>query len=251
MESIKNQNLLVNQAAIWWLGQAGYVARTGNLTLAIDPYLSDSAAQGAPEFSRLYSPPILPEDLDVDIYIITHDHLDHLDPSTISKYQNKDSTLFIAPRLTAKRLPNLGISNRQIIVLDVGETWSNGQIRITGVFALPTGIDVLDTTGYFVEFSNGRNFYHTSDTQYHPLVLAAAPKSPEVMLVPINGKWGNLGAEQAAEFAGVLQPKYVMPNHYDMMTLNTENPEVFKWFCQHNNLGEQCIIPEIMVPFIW
>lgn len=251
MESINNQELSVNQAGLWWLGQAGYVVRTGNLTLAIDPYLSDSAAQGAPEFARLYPAPISPDDLDVDIYIITHDHLDHLDPWTISRYPTKDSTLFIAPRLAAKRLPGLGVPEGQIIVLDVGETWSNEQVRVTGIFALPTGIDVLDTTGYFVEFTNGRSIYHTSDTQFHPLVIAAAPKRPEVMLVPINGKWGNPGAEQAAEFAGSLHPRYVMPNHYDMMSLNSENPELFKWCCQQIGLAEQCVIPERMVPFIW
>lgn len=251
MNSILDQKLLPDEAAIWWLGQAGYVIGYGNLTVAIDPYLSDSAAANSPEFTRLYPPPILPEDLDVDIYIITHDHLDHLDPQTISKYEYKLDTWFVAPRLAARRLLNLNVPKERIIVLNPGETWSEKRVEITGVFALPTGADVLDTTGYLLKFANGRSVYHTSDTQYHSLVVAAAPKNPEVMLVPINGKWGNPGPEQAAEFALALQPNYVMPNHYDMMALNAENPKLFEWCCTHLGIGDRCFIPTKMAPFIW
>lgn len=251
MKTILNQELLPSQAAIWWLGQAGYVIRCAGLTVVIDPYLSDAAAAGSPEFSRLFPPPINPEALRADMYIITHDHLDHLDPETLSKYQHKKDTWFVAPRLAAKRLAALGIPNERVLVLNAGETWSDERIEINGIFALPTGADVLDTTGYLLKFANGRSIYHTSDTQFHPLVVAAAPKNPEVMLVPINGKWGNPGPEQAAEFALALQPNYVMPNHYDMMALNAENPELFEWCCKNIGLGNRCIIAKKMDPFIW
>jgi L-ascorbate 6-phosphate lactonase len=251
MESIVNQILLPSQAALWWLGQSGYVIRTSALTVVIDPYLSDSAAANAPEFTRLFPPPVLPELLQADIYIVTHDHLDHLDPDTLSKYQHKKDTWFVAPRLAARKLLTLNIPAERIVVVNAGDSWSEGRIQIDGIFALPTGADVLDTTGYLLKFANGRSIYHTSDTEFHPLVVAAAPKKPDVMVVPINGKWGNTGPEQAAEFALALQPAYVMPNHYDMMVLNAENPELFKWCCVKAGLGNQCIIPERMKPFIW
>ena len=93
--------------------------------------------------------------------------------------------------------------------------------------------------------------YHTSDTAFHPLVLAAAPREPDVMLVPINGKWGNPGPEQAAEFAAALRPRFVLPNHYDLMALNAENPETFRWFCAQRGLGGRCVIARRMEPFVW
>jgi len=137
------------------------------------------------------------------------------------------------------------------VVLNIGETWCFDSHEVNGIFALPTGVDVLDTTGYLIKFANGRSIYHTSDTQFHPIVLAAAPREPEVMLVPINGKWGNPGPEQAAAFTLAVQPKFVLPNHYDMMALNAENPASFKWFCENNGLVNRCIIPEPMQPFVW
>ena len=251
MRSILEHTLSPSEAAIWWLGQAGYIIRALELTVVIDPYLSDSAANGAQEFSRLYPAPIQPEDLMADIYIITHDHLDHLDPGTLSEYQYKLDTWFVAPSLAAKKLISLGIPESRIAIVNVGESKTIKGLEVNGIFALPTGPDVLDTTGYHIKFANGRNVYHTSDTQFHPLLVAAAPQKPEVMMVPVNGKWGNPGPEQAAELSYALQPKFVMPNHYDLMALNAENPEVFKWFCTKMNMQEQCIIPERMKPFVW
>ncbi len=251
MQGILDYRLTTDEAALWWLGQAGYIIRTADLTVAIDPYLSDSAAAGMPEFTRLYPPPLPGAQLCVDFYVVTHNHADHLDPETLRAYRYRDTTRFVAPRLASKQLTALGIPARHIIRLDAGECWSDGSLEITGIFALPTGIDVLDTTGYLIRFANGRHVYHTSDTQYHPLVVAAAPKQPEVMLVPINGKWGNPNAEQAADFAMHLQPGMVIPNHYDVMALNAENPESFRWFCENKDLSGVCKITSPMQPICW
>ncbi len=251
MKSILEKKLSAQEAAFWWLGQAGYIIRSAGLVIAIDPYLTDSAAGDAGAFTRCYPPPIAPEDLDVAIYIVTHDHLDHLDPETIARYKRKDETWFVAPRNAAKKLHTLGIPEEKIIKLHAGESWRFQKVEISGVFTLPSGADVLDTTGYLIKFDNGRSFYHTSDTAFHPLVAAAAPKDPEVMVVPINGKWGNPGPESAALFASALRPQYVFPNHYDLMELNAENPESFKWFCAQQGITDQCVIPVRMQPFVW
>jgi L-ascorbate 6-phosphate lactonase len=251
MKRITDENLTESQAGMWWLGQAGYVLRANDVIIAIDPYLSDSAANGAPEFARLYPPVIDAATLKADVIIITHNHADHLDPETLANYRFKEETQFVAPWLTAAALAENGIPEECIVTVNAGETYRYGQTEITGVFALPTGADVLDTTGYLVRFGNGRSIYHTSDTQFHPLVLEAAPRKPEVMLVPINGKWGNPGPEQAALFAERAMPRYVFPNHYDTMALNAEDPAVFKWFCENKGIHAECIVAERMTPFIW
>lgn len=251
MKSIHEHSLAPSEAALWWLGQAGYIVRTDAATVVIDPYLTDSAAANAPEFKRLFPPPLAPDALNANIFIITHDHLDHLDPETVRRYPAKAETWFVAPRLAARRLPDLGVPEKRIIRVEAGESRTVGTVEVRGVFALPTGADVLDTTGYLLRFANGRTLYHTSDTAYHPLVLSAAPREPDVMLVPINGKWGNPGPEQAAEFAAAVGPRFVMPNHYDLMALNAENPETFRWFCGQRGLRERCIIPRRMEPWVW
>ncbi len=251
MRTIQDHPLQPNEAALWFLGQAGYVLRSGGVSVAIDPYLSDSAAQGAPEFGRLLPAPIEPEEFRVNLWLVTHDHLDHLDPETIRRYRHQARTQFVAPRLAANKLEKLGVPSGQIQQLDTGEDWTWRDLTVRGVFALPTGADVLDTTGYLVRFANGRSVYHTSDTAFTPLLLEAAPKGVNVLLAPINGKWGNLNVEQAVELTAAVGPRYVLPNHYDMMALNAENPETFRWFCRQRKLPAQCVIPTVMQPFTW
>jgi len=251
MRPIERYRLNPNQAGLWFLGQAGYVIRSGDVTIAIDPYLSNSAAATAPEFGRLLPVPIEPEEFRVDLWIITHDHLDHLDPETIRRYPHHQTTQFVAPRLAARKLRELGVTADNLHRVDAGEEWTWRGLTLTGVFALPTGADVLDTTGYALTFANERTLYHTADTAFTPLLLHAAPKGVEVLLVPINGKWGNLNVEQAVELTVSVGPRYVLPNHYDLMALNAENPETFRWFCQQRKLAGQCVIPTVMQPFVW
>ena len=251
MKTIRDYPLAPGAAALWWLGQAGYIVRAGDMTVVIDPYLTDSAAATSPEFARLFPPPIEPEDLRADVYIVTHDHLDHLDPETIRRYPAKAETWFVAPQARGAPVARPRCPRAAHRVVEAGESHTLGTVEIRGVFALPTGADVLDTTGYLLRFANGRSVYHTSDTVVHPLVLAAAPREPEVMLVPINGKWGNPGPEQAAEFSAAVRPRVVLPNHYDLMALNAENPETFRWFCAQRGLDACCVIAQRMQPFVW
>lgn len=251
MKTIINHILQPAEAALWWLGQAGYIIKSAGKIVVIDPYLSDSANGGVAGFSRNFPVPLPPETLNADIYIVTHNHLDHLDPVTIKAYPAKTDTWFVAPRLAAKALSEAGVPRERIQVVNAGEKIEVNSVIIEGIFALPTGKDVIDTTGYLIEFSNGRTVYHTSDTQFHPLVLEAAPSKPDIMLVPINGKWKNTNAEEAALFAKAVQPVYVMPNHYDLMPLNAENPHVFEWFCAHHGLLSKPILPEHFKPFTW
>lgn len=250
MDAILKYKLPRSKAALWFLGQAGYVARAGKASVVIDPYLSDSVGRVAPDFKRAYPVPLRPSDLAVDVFIVTHDHLDHLDPDTVAAYRHTKETLFVAPHLAARKLVSLGVPEENVQRLDCGETLDCASVKLTGVYAVPTSADVVDTTGYRVEFANGRSFYHTSDTAYSDVVAAAAPKS-DVLLACINGKYGNLNVAQAVKLAAAMRPRYAIPNHYDVMALNAENPESFRYF-----VGQECPdvavrILKVLEPFVW
>jgi len=250
MDGILKCKLPRSKAALWFLGQAGYIIRASGKTVVIDPYLSDSVGRVAPDFKRAYPVPLKPSELKADVFIVTHDHLDHLDPDTIKAYRHRDRTVFIAPRLAAKKLLSIGVPASGIWRLDSGETLGFAGVSITGIYAVPTSADVVDTTGYFIEFANGRSVYHTSDTAFSDVLVAAAPKA-EVLLACINGKWGNLNVFQAVKLAAAMKPKYAIPNHYDVMALNCENPEAFRVFMKTENPDVKVVIPKVMEPFVW
>ncbi|MFH1024387.1 MAG: MBL fold metallo-hydrolase [Planctomycetota bacterium] len=250
MDRIRQQKMADSQAALWLLGQAGCVVRSAGITAVIDPYLTDSVGASAPDFTRLFPAPIAPEHLEADLFVVTHDHADHLDPETIRRYRHGTTTDFIAPHLAAGKLRALDISAGRIHAVGAGEAITLRGVEIRGTYAVPTGPDVLDTTGYVLTFPNGRSLYHSADTGFSPLLLKAAPRA-EVLLVAINGKWGNLDAGQAVELASAVRPRFVIPNHYDLMALNSENPETFRFLCRDGNLAARCVIPAVMEAFVW
>ncbi len=237
-------------AALWHIGQAGYIARSCGVTVVIDPYLTDSVGKASPEYSRAVPVPVEPGELEADLFIVTHDHADHLDPDTVAGYAHKRETLFVAPRLAARKLVKLGVPQRNVRRIDSGEEATVAGVKVAGIYAAPTGADVIDTTGYRCEFSNGRSFYHTSDTASSQVLLDAAPKA-EVLLVCINGKWGNLDAGEATQLAAAVGPRYAIPNHYDMMVLNTADPEDFVAQAARVCPSVNVRILEVLEPFTW
>lgn len=238
----------MSNISLQFLGQAGYLIKSETTSLLIDPYLSDSVGRSAPLFSRAYPVPLDPGSVKVDIFIVTHDHMDHLDPETIEAYKHKDTTTFVSPRHAAKKLESLGIKN--IVVVDHGDTTKINGIAIDGIFALATGPDCLDTCGYSITFENGKSVYHTSDTAFCDLLLKACPHT-DVLLPCINGKWGNLHISDAIELTLAVKPKYVIPNHYDVMALNSENPESFRFFLNERKTDAECVILQPLEIFEW
>jgi L-ascorbate 6-phosphate lactonase len=198
----------------------------------------------------LYPPPIPPEELQADVFIVTHDHLDHLDPETIGPYRFKEQSTFVAPRLAAKKLLALGVPAKNLAGIDSGATQVVRNLRITGIYALPNEAAVIDTAGYQLTFANGRSVYHSSDTGFSEVLLASVPQA-EAALVCINGKSGNLDVAQAARVAAKAQPKIALPHHYDMFEMNAENPRALGYHLKY--LAPDVHAPEIriMEPLVW
>jgi L-ascorbate 6-phosphate lactonase len=250
LDRILKHELKINQAALWFLGQSGFVIKSAGVTVAIDPYLSDSVAKVSPSLTRNYPPPIKSSALNVDIYIATHDHLDHLDPETVTTYKHKETTTFVGPRFVCSKFATLGVPQQNIVKIDSGETKMVRGVEITGIYAIANDPAVIDTAGYKIVFANGRSVYHTSDTDFSQLLLQSAP-SAGVGLFCINGKWGNLNIEQAAELANKVNPRFAIPHHYDLMKLNSENPETFKHQMNYINPRIEVKILKPAEVFVW
>jgi len=250
MQEIKDYPLSKQQAVLWFLGQAGYIIKSDDKIVAIDPYLSDSAAKASPQLSRTFPVPLDPRQLEVDVYITTHDHTDHLDPETIEAYAHKDKTLFVGPQLAIKKLRSLGIPQDNTIEINTGQKQVVNDIVITGTYAVPTEPAVIDTCGYKLQFPNSRTIYHSSDTGF-PGLLTGCVRDVEVALVCINGKFGNLNCTEAAKLVAEIKPRMAIPNHYDLMACNLENPKTFQSLVKKHSAGIDVKILSVTESFLW
>lgn len=60
-----------------------------------------------------------------------------------------------------------------------------------------------------------------------------------------------LRRNQAARLAGQVAPRFAIPNHYDLMALNAENPIFIEFFRQQRHPGITPRILETREPFVW
>ncbi len=198
-----------------WLGQAGYLLSDGETTLCIDPYLSDVVNRVAGR-ARQYPAPIAPADLVCDVMICTHDHLDHIDTDAIPEMKKEHMT-FYAPASCGDKLRSLGVSDPR--PFDEGDSFTRGRFHVRAVFAHHTA----DAVGVVITYDD-TTLYFTSDTLYDKRLEEV---KCDILFICINGKLGNMTADEAVTVTRAIAPALAVPNHYDMFASNSEDPHIF------------------------
>ncbi len=198
-----------------WLGQAGYLLSDGETTICIDPYLSDVVNRVAGR-ARQYPAPISPAELRCDVMICTHDHLDHIDIDAIPEMK-KDDMIFYAPASSGDKLRSLGVADPR--PFDEGDTFTRGRFHVRAMFAKHS----TDTIGVLITHED-TTMYFTSDTLYDEKLEEV---SCDILFICINGKLGNMTAEEAVKVTRAIKPTVAVPNHYEMFASNSEDPHAF------------------------
>jgi L-ascorbate 6-phosphate lactonase len=234
MESVRRQRVEKGTAALWWLGQNGFLLRSPRGTLlSIDAYLTDSIQRlhgdklGL-DFRRRVPVFVEPEELDVDYFLCTHSHDDHADPDTIPRLKQERIPVFAGPGLTCDKYRRLGIEPGKIRQLYAGGKLEAGDVVVEGMFALPTDDTDLDHLGFIITVEGGPRIYMTGDTDYSTLLEHVAKVEPDTMITCINGGFNNLSHWEAADLASAIRPKVAIPCHYDMFADNAVDPRMFR-----------------------
>jgi L-ascorbate 6-phosphate lactonase len=201
-----------------WLGQGGFELSDGEASILLDPYLS-KLVQKVEGLKRMVPPPIRPEHAHPGLYLITHDHIDHLDSDTIS-VMNKDGVRFAAPPSCLGKLAELGVPEEAMVRLDRGGRMEFGRFAIEAVYAKHTE----DSIG-FVMACEGVRAYFSGDSELDDEVGRGV--GCDVLFTCINGRWGNMGTAGALALAERVDARLSIPNHYGMFAENTADPEPF------------------------
>jgi L-ascorbate metabolism protein UlaG (beta-lactamase superfamily) len=114
-----------------WLGHSTFLLRLGGRNILLDPFLSDYATSVPPFGPRRYTPPGLPVDKlpGIDLLIISHNHYDHLDRTTLEMLPDKDRIPVIVPLKLKEFISELGF--RDVTELDWHDTKKSGPITVS------------------------------------------------------------------------------------------------------------------------
>ena len=215
---------------LWSLGQAGFVVQSaaGRL-LAIDPYLSECVEriEANPAFKRLLPRLLDPADIEFDVLVCTHAHVDHFDVDSVpALLANRRTRLFCskgcAPLVDGL---HLGFHAPQIAFVAPGDSISVDGFSID-FLPCDHGTAAPDAVGLSVRV-DGFTIVEAGDTCLRLDWLDRFPKPIDILLAPINGAFGNLSERDCATLAGALAPRLTVPCHYGMFAAHHGDPGLF------------------------
>lgn len=231
-------------ARLYWLGQAGFLIETQQLRVLIDPYLSDSLAEKyrgkENEHRRMVPVPLEPSQLkDIDLYLCTHGHSDHLDPGTIGPVAaaNPDC-LFVVPAAWEALAIQRRVPPDRLRTADAFQSLS---VKGLSVFPLPSAHETLEIDasghhkflGYILDFGC-MVLYHSGDcVPYEGLVENLSKRRIDLALLPINGRDtkrslsgipGNFHLREAVDLALAAKFRSIIGHHFGLFDFNTIDP---------------------------
>ena len=223
---------------ITWIGHATFLIKLGDTTIITDPYFSKNAGPMIFGPKRYVNPAIDLGDLpEIDLYLLTHNHYDHLDYMTVKNFPYKD----------AKVLTPLGLSNyftkhefSNVEEMDWYNEIKINDIKITFLPAIHwSKRTLLDTNktlwgSFLIEYKDIKLFF-ACDTGYGNIYKELGEK-----IGPIDISFINIGAydfrpmfeksiyhatpEEALNIGQDLRSKKVVGIHWGTVLLSLEDP---------------------------
>jgi L-ascorbate metabolism protein UlaG (beta-lactamase superfamily) len=252
------------RAKLEHLGQTGLRIDVGDLTVLVDPYLSNSVQElDSPDLVRQVPIPYQPEDLTtVDWVLITHDHMDHCDPHTLPALAAASpQARFVGPLPVRKQLEQWGIRADRIGPSPLEKLLLGEGLQVMAVPAAHPKVRLdqdgqPQAVGYVFE-RNGQRIYLAGDTAVCDELLTALTQlgSIHAALLPVNednffrrrrGIIGNMSVREAFGLAGEVGIGQVAAVHWDMFTVNSTSPaEIRAVYQAHPWAFELCEVDEI------
>jgi len=237
MESLNGiyaSSMVGTDISMKWIGGATFILQTEDLKIACDPVLCDEGTvhnYSLFKSKRIEAPVYEKSDFDnIDLWLITHEHEDHLDKQGMAKISRKSR--IICNSITADKLQKNNIKN--FTRLERYETISMrfGKFDVT-VEAIPAihGVNPVSAflagkvNGYYVTISKGVheiNIYITGDTVFKNQVVQAMAGKQVDLMVPYlgaaqQGTWMmtlTLSARMLVKLIKEINPAFVVPVHY-------------------------------------
>ena len=232
---LANLEKFKNDDYIAWIGHATYLIKLGNTTIITDPVFSKNAGPLIFGPDRFTEPALkLDEIPKTDIFLLTHNHYDHQDMSTIRKFPFKNAKVLVPLKLGKyfKRYKDVNEMDwyEEIII--------NEDLRITFLPAVHWSKRSLTDTnktlwGSFLINYKGKKILFACDTGYGNIYKELGKKFGPIDLTMINiGAYDfkpmfdksiyHTTPSEALELARDLNSKKVLGMHWGTFVLSLE-----------------------------
>lgn len=226
IKKLKNASCKNGELLLMWVGQAGFVLKNSEgKVMAIDVYLSDLAMKQ--DGNKRLTPALMTaEELKTDIILASHSHTDHLDLDSLPAMMEAETKLF-CPVDCFQLCREAGLPVEKMQSIAEGSYFEEQGYRVNVVFA-DHGDTLPDAVGFLIE-TEGIKLYFTGDTSYQCEKMKPALKDGiDILLVPINGEYGNMNENDAAMLADLANAGLTIPCHFWTFARHQGSPYLFE-----------------------
>ena len=233
---LEKLNSIQNNDYIGWIGHATFLIKLGNTTIITDPVFSKNAGPLIFGPKRYTEPALNLNELpNIDLFLLTHNHYDHQDMSTIRKFPYKDTKVFTALKL-GKYFTKHHFKDVQ--ELDWYQEVKFNDLKITFLPAVHWSKRSLTDTNktlwgsFLIEYA-GKKIFFACDTGYGNIYKKIGKEYGPIDLTMINiGAYDfrpmfeksiyHTSPEEALQAAQDLKSKKVLGTHWGTFVLSLE-----------------------------
>ncbi|MGD8519145.1 MAG: metal-dependent hydrolase [Anaerolineae bacterium] len=187
----------------------------GDTHLLIDPFLSDNSLAD-----------VAADEVEADYILVSHGHGDHV-----------GDTVAIAQRTGATTISNFeiqgwlagqGVEKSHPLHIGGGYDFPFGRVKLTIAHhgsALPDGSYGGNPAGFLLTLE-GKKIYHACDTGLFYDMKLIGEEGLDLAILPIGDNF-TMGPDDALRAVKLLEPKVVIPIHYDTFDVITQDPQAF------------------------
>ena len=232
------QVMAEGELGIMFLGHSSFLLGIGGKNVLIDPVFATRLILLRRQRRAGVKVPDLPA---IDVVLLTHAHMDHLNRPTLRKVARATrrktgaGPIVVVPRGVEDLVKGLGFSEVRTL-----EWWQSTQVAGLTVTATPAkhwGARMFTDThrgfsGYVVEDAAGQRLYHTGDTAYFNGFHEIGNRlRPQVALVPIGAYFPDsyravhTSPEEGLQIGVDVGAELIIPMHFGTFRLGREPME--------------------------
>lgn len=191
-----------------WYGHAALGLETGGYKLLIDPFFSGNPAAS-----------IAAEAVEAHFILVSHGHGDHVG-DTVAIAQRSGATV-ISNFEIATWFEGKGVQKTHAQHIGGGFKHPFGYLKLTLALhgsALPDGSNGGNPTGFLLTTNDGKKIYMAQDTGLFGDMKLIGEEGLDLAVIPIGDNY-TMGPADALRAVKLLQPKTVIPIHYNTWDL--------------------------------